>query len=135
MTAVCPHLPTGDELANLYSRSQVRALLGWSDDKLRRRLGKLPAAAQPSGSGRGQQFTGAQVRLIYEGGFDCRPDGSKRSPRANGAAATAGTSAGKTCTVAQFKGGSRQRSRLQQLLSEPPEKPSSDRTVIPLQRP
>ena len=42
-------LPTHSELTNLYSRAEVRACLGWSDDKLRRRLAKL-SEIRPSGS-------------------------------------------------------------------------------------
>src|SRR4051812_48665000 len=96
--AMTARLPSHAELTNLYSRAEVRACLGWSDDKLRRRLGKLAAEVQPSGSGRGQQFTGAQIWQIYRGGVsecpeDQGPAGLRHTRRGRSAAATAGTSA------------------------------------------
>lgn len=122
-------LPTHAELTNLYSRADVRACLGWSDEKLRRRLAKLPAV-QPSGSGRGQQFTGADIWAIYKGGIACQPAGSKSTRRARSVAGLAGTSAAAICTADRSRAACRPRSRLQELLSDSDSEPSSGPTVV-----
>ena len=127
-------LPTHHELTNLYSRAEVRACLGWSDEKLRRRLLKL-RDVRPSGNGRGQQFTGAQIWAIYNGGIACEPTaaaGSKSTRPGRSEGAPAGTSAGKTCTAGRSKAGSRRKSLLRELLDGLPDGYLETQTVVPL---
>ena len=138
MEIAAPHLPTGHDLARLYSRAEVRACLAWSDEKLRRRLLKLPTV-RPSGSGRGQQFTGTDIVALYRGGMACGGNapasaGSRFTAPENSAGAMAGTSAAATCMGGGSKAASRPPSRLRMLLSDLETNPSDDPIVIPLHR-
>jgi len=132
--AMIARLPTPNELCNLYSRAEVRASLGWSDEKLRRRLLRMPEI-RPSGSGRGQQFTGADILALFQGGIEWRPDGSKRTPPANIAGVPAGMSEVRTSTAARSRAASRPRSLLRELLDELPSDFYATPTVVPLTPP
>lgn len=124
-------LPAGAELTALYSRGEVRARLGWGDDKLRRRL-SVCRHVVPSGSGRGQQFTGADIVALYLGGTGCQQAGSKSTHRGRSGAARAGTSEARTPMAGRSKEGSRQPSRLRELLNDLDNEPSRGPTVVPL---
>lgn len=135
MTETVTRLPSRDDLTRLYSRAEVRASLGWSDEKLRRRLAKVPQV-QPSGNRRGQQFTGADIWALYRGGIGCQGSqgkaGSRSTRPGNIAAGTAGTSAAGTSMAGRSRAGSRRPSLLTELLSALPTDFLTTPTVVPL---
>src|SRR3990167_11555805 len=104
-------LPTGAELSRLYTRTEARAVLGWSNDTLRRRLATCQEVT-PSGCGRGMQFTGAQVMALFFGGTSC---GLKSTLPAHDAAGTTGWSVAAISSVDHLRAKSHPRSRTRRL--------------------
>ncbi|HJQ57603.1 MAG TPA: hypothetical protein VJ890_11880 [Vineibacter sp.] len=121
-------LPSTAELTRLYSRAGVRAALAWGDDKLRRVLAATPAV-RPAGSGRGQQFTGADIWALYRAEVDrC---GSRSTRRARAKATRTGSPAARTSTAGDSNGLSA-RQRTKRLLDEALRHAYAPSTVIPL---